>query len=315
MPTIATFSDKPKHTIKVICAQTGVLPVTLRAWERRYNLFKPQRTSGNYRLYSDRDIALLRWIKDGVERGESISRVVREFETLRRLGRWPEAGPTPPPAPTHEPATPPEIYAKQLYGALTALNEGQAADVLREAQGVFDVAVLCLNIIEPCLVEIGEAWYRGAIRIATEHFASQYLRGRLMNLYQAYPARHNAPRIVVGCAPSESHDIGCLILALLLRREGYRVEFLGANVHLGDLAHYARQERPALICLSANSEDSAHELRQMDTRLAGMRPRPKLIYGGQAFNLKPALRQTVPGEFLGKDAGTAVLQILERVPL
>ncbi len=60
MPTPADLSDAPKHTIKTVCAQTGILPVTLRAWERRYKLLKPQRTSGNYRLYSDRDIAVLR---------------------------------------------------------------------------------------------------------------------------------------------------------------------------------------------------------------------------------------------------------------
>ncbi len=48
MPTTADLSDTPKHTIKTVCAQTGILPVTLRAWECRYKLLKPQRTSGNY---------------------------------------------------------------------------------------------------------------------------------------------------------------------------------------------------------------------------------------------------------------------------
>ncbi len=315
MPSIIELSDKPRHTIKTVCAQTGVLPVTLRAWERRYKLLKPQRTSGNYRLYSDRDIALLRWIRSRMEKGITIGRVADEFAALRRAGQWPEAAPAPPPTPALESATPPAIYADRLYSALIAINETQAAEVLREAQALFDLGAICLHIIQPCLVEIGEAWHRGEIRIATEHFASQYLRGRLLNLFQAYPMRHSAPRIVVGCAPDEFHDIGSLVLALFLRREGYRVDFLGANVHLDDLASYARDERPALICLSANSEASAHELRQMEARLAGMRPRPKLGYGGRAFNLKPALRNTVPGVFLGEDAGAAIAQIRRLAPL
>jgi DNA-binding transcriptional MerR regulator len=91
------------------------LPVTLRAWERRYKLFKPQRTSGNYRLYSDRDIALLRWIKSRVDQGAPISRVTEEFHSLRRSGQWPQPVPAPP-APTRESAIPPEVYAKRLYG-------------------------------------------------------------------------------------------------------------------------------------------------------------------------------------------------------
>jgi methanogenic corrinoid protein MtbC1 len=102
---------------------------------------------------------------------------------------------------------------------------------------------------------------------------------------------------------------------LSLRRAGYRVDYLGANVHLLDLVQFAREHRPALICLSANSEESAHTLRQMEARLAGMRPRPKLGYGGRAFNLKPALRQTVPGIFLGEDAARAVAQVQRLVPL
>jgi methanogenic corrinoid protein MtbC1 len=315
MPSIAELSDKPKHTIKNVCAQTGILPVTLRAWERRYKLLKPQRTSGNYRLYSDRDIALLRWVKSRVEGGTPIGRVADEFHTLRRAGQWPEAAPTPPPAPRVESATPPDAFAKRLYAALTTLDESQAGEVLREAHAVFDVSVVCLKIIQPCLYEIGEAWYRGELRIATEHFASQYLRGRLLSLFQAYPMRHSAPRIVVGCAPGEFHDIGSLMLALFLRREGYRVEFLGANVHLPDLANYAREQRPALIVLSASSEESAHSLRQMEARLAGMRPRPKLGYGGLAFNLNPALRKTVPGLYLGEDAAIAAARVRQLAPI
>lgn len=314
MTILAELSDKPQHTIKFVCAQTHVLPVTLRAWERRYKLLKPQRTTGNYRLYSDRDLAVLRWIKKRLEAGLTISRVADEFQALRRAGQWPEAAPTPPPTPQVESATPPDVYVQRLYAALTAIDEPQAAEVMREAHALFDVAAICLNVIQPCLVEIGEAWYRGKIGIATEHFASQYLRGRLLSLFQAYPSHASAPRIVVGCAPDEFHDIGSLMLALFLRRIGYRVEFLGANVHLGDLVQYARERRPALICLSANSESSARHLRQMEARLAGMRPRPKLGYGGRAFNVKPALRQTVPGIYLGADAASAVTQIRRLAP-
>lgn len=315
MSTAAEGSDTARHTIKAVCAQTGILPVTLRAWERRYKLLEPQRTAGNYRLYSDRDIALLRWIKSRLEDGLTISRVAEEFHALRQSGRWPETPPPPPPAPRADSATPPGAYVQRLYTALAAMNEAQAAEVLREAHAFFDLSAICLKIIQPCLYAIGEAWYRGELRIATEHFASQFLRGQLVNLFQAYPSRHSAPRIVVGCAANEFHDIGSLMLALFLRREGYRVEFLGANVHLGDLADYARDQRPALICLSANSAASAHELRQMEARLAGMRPRPKLGYGGLAFNLDPALRQAVPGLFLGEDAGAALARIRQLLPL
>lgn len=54
MVSIAEFSDDPKFTIKVVSERTGIKPVTLRAWERRYDLLDPNRLENNYRLYSDR---------------------------------------------------------------------------------------------------------------------------------------------------------------------------------------------------------------------------------------------------------------------
>jgi DNA-binding transcriptional MerR regulator len=315
MPTIASLPAAPRHTIKAVCEQTGVMPVTLRAWERRYDLVRPGRTAGNYRLYSDRDIALLRWVRHRMEAGNPISSVAREFHALRQAGRWPPLtsglpGQTPVPN-----APPAAEYARRLFGALTALDEPQAGALLREAHGAFDLEVVCLEIIQPCLYEIGEAWYRGEIRVATEHFASNFLRGHLMGLFQACPLRQSAPHIVAGCAPDELHDIGSLMLALLLRRAGYRVEFIGANVPLADLAEYARAVRPALICLSAHSEETARGLRQLDGRLAGMRPRPRFGFGGRVFNAQPALRTSVPGQFLGENAREALAAVRAILPL
>lgn len=97
MDTIADFSDAPKYTIKIVCAQTGIRAVTLRAWERRYGLLTPRRTEGNYRLYSERDVAVLRWLKGRVDGGLSISRAAAELDEMRRSGAWPQ--PAPPLAP------------------------------------------------------------------------------------------------------------------------------------------------------------------------------------------------------------------------
>jgi|SRR5579859_813871 len=315
MPTIGDLPDTPQHTIKAVCAQTGIQPVTLRAWERRYHVLKPRRTGGNYRLYSERDIATLRWLKSRVDGGLAISRAADELKTLRGANEWPEAAPRAPAAPLQRSAAPPAQYAERLFAALSALDEAQAGEILREAEGLFDVADVCLRVIQPSLVAIGEAWSRGKLRIATEHFASQYLRGRLLTLFQAFPLRPHAPRIVVGCAPGEFHELGSLMLAVFLRRDGYRVDFLGANVHIGDPFEFARVERPALICLSANSEDTARELRTIQAKLGGMRPRPNFGFGGRLFNAEPQRRATVPGVFLGENAEQARDRVRELLPI
>ncbi|PUA26432.1 MAG: hypothetical protein B0W54_21965 [Cellvibrio sp. 79] len=61
--------------IREISRVTGVNTVTLRAWERRYGLLIPQRTSKGHRLYSRNDIQQVRDIQTWLGRGVAISKV------------------------------------------------------------------------------------------------------------------------------------------------------------------------------------------------------------------------------------------------
>ena len=59
---------------------TGVTPHVIRAWERRHNLVKPERGANRYRLYSDEDVMLFRYLKGEIDSGHSIGE-------LAELGR------------------------------------------------------------------------------------------------------------------------------------------------------------------------------------------------------------------------------------
>jgi methanogenic corrinoid protein MtbC1 len=289
--------------------------VTLRAWERRHDLLTPFRSDNRYRLYSDRDVAILRWIKNRVDGGVSISNAVNELRSMQKNGVWPEAIPTAPAATITASATPPERYASQFYQAILRHDETQAGDLLREAHAIFDLMTIFTQVIIPPLVDIGEAWYRGEIRVTTEHFASSFIRGRLLSLMQAYPSRRNAPYILVGCAPTEQHEIGSLMVAVLLRSTGYRVEYLGPDIPLDDLVDYAGFEHPALICLAASSESAAREMIGLQDRLNRLRPPVLLGYGGRAFDLQPVLRSKVGGNYLGStlpDSLATIKSMLQR---
>lgn len=312
MTKISDFSDDPKYTIKAVASQTGIRPVTLRAWERRHEVLTPHRAENQYRLYSERDVAILRWLKNRVDDGMPISEAISELRTMAKLGNWPEAVPTGPVVTSLKRANvPPAHYARQIYNALVKHDDGEAANLMREIQASFSLNVILLEILIPALVEIGEAWYRGEVRITTEHFASAFVRGRLLTMLQAYPARRNIPSILVGCAPSEQHEIGSLMLAVMLRSEGYRVEYLGPDLPLEDLADYAGYEQPAMVILSSTLPSSAMEMRRFAARLKKLRKKPIFAYGGAAFNFDPHLREQVEGEFLGNTLDEAVARIGE----
>src|SRR5512142_2768887 len=96
MTTIVDLPDEPKYTIKNVATQTGIRPVTLRAWERRHEVLNPHRADNRYRLYSERDVAILRWLKNRVDGGISISSAVNELRSLTSNNNWPEAIPAAP---------------------------------------------------------------------------------------------------------------------------------------------------------------------------------------------------------------------------
>ncbi|RZA16087.1 MAG: MerR family transcriptional regulator, partial [Proteobacteria bacterium] len=63
------------YPIREVARLTGINPVTLRAWERRYGLVQPTRTESGHRLYSLADIEEVRSILGWIERGVAVSKV------------------------------------------------------------------------------------------------------------------------------------------------------------------------------------------------------------------------------------------------
>jgi methanogenic corrinoid protein MtbC1 len=259
-------------------------------------------------------VAVLRWLKNQVDQGITISEAAAELTALRSRGLWPELVPSLEPASATSSAIPPQQYSEDLYKAFLAQDEPKATALLNEAQSYFDLLTLCTEVISPCLVMIGDAWHRGEILISTEHLASNYLRGRLTTLLQSFPSRRGAPYIIVACAYTDQHEIGSLMLATILRREGYRVEYLGTGVPNEDLVDFVRSEKPALLCLAASSEEAARDLPKIQKGLIAAGTATKLGFGGRAFSINPRLCAEMPGTFLGsniRDAQVTIRQLLE----
>ena len=82
-------SKTPAYNLKVVIRETGLKADTLRAWERRYGLPQPERTSGGHRLYSQRDIEIIKWLMARQQEGLSISRAVDLWRGLESEGQDP----------------------------------------------------------------------------------------------------------------------------------------------------------------------------------------------------------------------------------
>jgi methanogenic corrinoid protein MtbC1 len=317
MASINEFSDEARYHIKAVMQKTDIQAVTIRAWERRYSLLEPKRANNGYRLYSDRDIALLIWVKSQVDSGLSISSVVVSLKEEINQGNWPDAllttqGPVP-----IQPRSGQDVakLKVQFLTALLRLDEHMAVEIFSEILGQVNLADLVETVVIPVLVEIGDRWERGEISVAIEHFASNLIQGKIQAIYQSLPYHLSAPKVLVGCGPDELHALSPLLFATLLRDSGYRVEFLGPDIPLEDLLEYIIEEKPKMVIISAMMGDSIPQLVDFSRRLAQLKTAPLLGFGGAAFNRNPESCLSIQGIYLGKTMSESLARVKELLPV
>ncbi len=107
------------------------------------------------------------------------------------------------------------------------------------------------------------------------------------------------PYVQLGCAPTEQHELGSLMMAVLLRSQGFRVEYLGPDLPIDDLVDYASYEFPDMIIMTASTELAAFEMRRLKEKLDQLDPSPLLAYAGSVFDNDMKVRNMVPGLYLG----------------
>jgi methanogenic corrinoid protein MtbC1 len=173
---------------------------------------------------------------------------------------------------------------------------------------VASVEDMALNLLQPILYEIGERWARGELTATAEHVASNQIRSQLSQLVRLSPTPLRDGRVLIGCAPGETHDIGPLMVALFLRRRGFDVVYAGASVEPDSFITDVERLQPAVVCLSAARGESAQALATVFDALAGSYD-GVLAFGGQAFTRDESLRDGVTGMYLGPDAAVATQQL------
>lgn len=256
--------------------RVGVRPETLRAWERRYGLLEPDRSSGGYRLYSPLDEARVRamtaLLADGVSAAEAA--------TLAR--DTPKGGGGIfVPAAADRPLLADRVG--QLLTALAAFDEVEANAILDDALARFSLDAALAGLVLPGLTEIGDRWEREELSIAQEHFATELLRGRLLGAARGWGGG-GGPLALLACPPEERHDLGLIAFGLSLRGHGWRIAFLGVDTPASTLLETAERLDPAVVVIAAieprRFEETLRELRRLAeyhaVLIAGAGANPKL---------------------------------------
>jgi DNA-binding transcriptional MerR regulator len=236
--------------IRTIARLTGVNPVTLRAWERRYGLFRPSRTAKGHRLYTHGDVERIRRVLALVERGVPISRV-RALIDVEDPGASaaPPAGPWP-------------GYLERMAAATARFDDAELDRVYDEALSIHSIDSVTHRLLLPLLVRLGQRWQDLPGAIAEEHFFAAYMRSKLGSRLQHRMRQLSGPRILAACAPGEQHEIGLLLFALEAQRSGLRTLILGADTPLAELAAARLRAGCSAIAISSSIDPAPSLLAQ-----------------------------------------------------
>ncbi|MEW5715565.1 MULTISPECIES: MerR family transcriptional regulator [Pseudomonas] len=259
MPVITAPLDSVPHLdstdsdelfpIREVSRLTGVNPVTLRAWERRYGLIQPTRTESGHRLYSKADIETVNRILDWIERGVAVSKVgkilahdAQQAEAIRderdtvEEGEWSQ-------------------WRARLLQVVNAFDDRQLESLYGQIFATYPLNVAFQDILMPLWNELLR--HQGRFGQASEWlFFDAFLRIHTFQRLQA-ATLSPAPRVLLAAMPGECRKLELLVAALLISRDDLAVKVLGMGQPFDELTLVCEKTRPQALIIFSNH---AHNL-------------------------------------------------------
>ena len=277
--------------IREVSRITGINPVTLRAWERRYGLIQPTRTQSGHRLYSQSDIDEVRSILGWIERGVAVSKVSK---ILARTSTT-------------------RLQTAALDSDVQSSDWADWHDQIRQAIGVFDerrleqlygqvfssypVPVVFQDIFMPVWREL--LLHREQFGQTSEWlFLDSFLRARTLQRLQLTngPAQQ---KVILAAIPGQCRELELWVAGLLLSSSETAVQVLALGQPLEELSLVCGKVIPLALVLFSNLPP-ADDLPRRLKRLALTLDCP-LLLAGEGSDLARESLEGSPVACIGSD--------------
>ncbi|MGM0677734.1 MerR family transcriptional regulator [Ectothiorhodospira marina] len=214
--------------IRTVASMTGVHPVTLRAWERRHGLIRPQRTPKGHRLYSTGDIDRIRQVLGLLEQGISIGQVGQLLDA-----------PDPATLEDNPPARGPSAawpdYHSRLTAAALQFDSHTLERVYADAMSVFPVQQVISQLLWPTHTVLGDQAGDSTLSAAAQAFFRGWARYTLGCRFRHELSHAQGPALVLAPFPEQGDTLEMDMLALLTATQGVRVLWLAGPITLDTL--------------------------------------------------------------------------------
>jgi len=294
--------DEKLYTIGTVSKLTGVGAITLRAWERRYELIHPVRKNSGHRLFTRENIDQINRITALTSQGVRISQITPDMLE----------GDLVEPSSEKVPEDHWSAYMHSMISAIIAYDENRLEELYNEVLSLYPIELVTNKLLKPLLVELGLRWESEKGKVAEEHFFAFYLRNKLGSRFHHRRQHGQGPLLLLAGLPGEYHEIALLLFALAANERGYRLLTLGTNMPLDELSYVARKVQCDAIVLSGAIEPEPHVLKRDLPGLVNQVRVPVFI-GGQASVLACNAINRTGAEALGQDIEQGLVRLEKRL--
>ncbi len=216
-----------RYSITDLEKLSGIKAHTIRMWEKRYNIVKPERTETNIRYYHDYDLKKLLNISILNRHGFKISTIAKMTDHEINDKVMEISGTTSDYATT----------INNLVIAMLELDEDSFDKILNTSILQLGFEHCVTHILYPFLEKIGMLWLIGTVNPAQEHFITYLIRQKLIIAIdgQPKPSSPDARTFLLFLPEKELHELGLLFYSFLLKKNGFKVIYLGQSVPFNDL--------------------------------------------------------------------------------
>lgn len=171
-----------------------------------------------------------------------------------------------------------------------------------------DPEVVLLDVVAAAQREVGERWAAGEWTVVQEHVATHISERVVAAVARHAPAPPaGADTVAVACLDGEWHGLPARLLAEVLTRHGWRVEFLGASVPAAQLATHVHRAGPDVVAISSSLASRLPAARRMveACRATGT----PVLAGGPAFGEDGRWARAVGADGWAPDARAAAAML------
>ena len=211
-----------KLSINVISTATGIMPHTIRTWEKRYQVFKPERSEGGQRLYSEADLDKAKLIAALINQGHTISSIAKHsLKDLRSLL-----------VDNRDDSESEKIFisieTKKLLKHLGNFDISSLASGMQHLRLSIGAKEFIFKIVLPVMHEIEKLVLKGKYSISQEHIISNIVIDQLHKISLANDG-NKQNSFALATPEGNLHELPILIAEIICHSNRVPTNYLGAS--------------------------------------------------------------------------------------